>query len=449
MKFLHLADIHLGCRRYGLDERTKDFARAWLDVIQNYALPQEVDFVLLVGDFFDRRNVEPQAMNHAIAGLRLLQTAGIPVIAIEGNHDQRDTGNDYSWLRSLAYWGYLKLLEPVHDETGRITLMPWSETECSGSYYDIAGARIFGSIWYGAGATQALSLLSDALLAARDPKLFNILMMHTDVEGQLDRPMITALPIAKLKELRERADYIALGHTHKQFILDNWAFNPGSLEACSIDEYQEKRGAFLVEVDAAKNINATLIRDYCQRPFQRLQYDVSGTKDGEAVYVGVMDVVAREARPHAPESEAPAPIIEMSLRGHLGFSNSLLPLKKMRDDIKTQTQALHIILQNRSVPVEYAVAAGLEAQAPRHERERHIIEGLVMQNNLFKTRAAEMAELIVAAKKYALNDEGPDKIFDLIEQTLHAPASNSTNGDTALLALARNAAVNGAGTKPE
>ena len=193
-------------------------------------------------------------------------------------------------------------------------------------------------------------------------------------------------------------------------------------------------------------INATLIRDYCQRPFQRLQYDVSGTKDGEAVYAGVMDVVAREARPHAPESDAPAPIIEMSLRGHLGFSNSLLPLKKMRDDIKTQTHALHVILQNRSVPVEYAVAAGLESQAPRHERERHIIEGLVMQNNLFKTRAAEMAELIVAAKKYALNDEGPDKIFDLIEQTLHAPASNSANGDTALLALARNAAVNGAET---
>ena len=96
MKFLHIADIHLGCRRYNVAERTVDFARAWLDVIQNHALPQEVDFVLLVGDFFDRRNVEPQAMNHAIAGLRLLQAAGIPVIAIEGNHDQRDTGNDYS-----------------------------------------------------------------------------------------------------------------------------------------------------------------------------------------------------------------------------------------------------------------------------------------------------------------------------------------------------------------
>jgi DNA repair exonuclease SbcCD nuclease subunit len=50
MKFLHLADIHLGCRRYNLEERTKDFFRAWYDVITNHAIANGVDFVLIVGE---------------------------------------------------------------------------------------------------------------------------------------------------------------------------------------------------------------------------------------------------------------------------------------------------------------------------------------------------------------------------------------------------------------
>src|SRR3982750_1200066 len=111
MRFLHLADVHLGCRRYNLEERTKDFFRAWYDVIENYAIPNKVDFILIAGDFFDRRNIDPQAMNHAMAGLSLLKEAGIPVVVIEGNHDQHnatsdfsDSGNErtHSWLRSLS-----------------------------------------------------------------------------------------------------------------------------------------------------------------------------------------------------------------------------------------------------------------------------------------------------------------------------------------------------------
>ncbi|MDQ3818711.1 MAG: exonuclease SbcCD subunit D, partial [Acidobacteriota bacterium] len=303
MRFLHLADIHLGCRRYNLEERTKDFFRAWYDIIENHAIPNRVDFMLVVGDFFDRRNVDPQAMNHAVAGLSLLKEAGIPVIAIEGNHDQHNATSDFSdsrderthsWLRSLSDWGYLKLLEPAYvDKEWRF--LPWDEEEKVGSYIDIAGARIFGSYWYGASATAAIPLLADALRRAHGDGLFNILMLHTDVEGQTNRP-IPAVPVAKLKELKQLVDYLALGHTHKKFDLDGWAFNPGALEPTSIDEYREERGAFLVEVSGERNIKTTYINDYTQRPFQRLSFDVSGAQDAEAVHCGVIEMIEREAR---------------------------------------------------------------------------------------------------------------------------------------------------------
>lgn len=428
MKFLHLADVHLGCRRYNLDERTKDFFRAWHDVIVNHAIPQKVDFVLIVGDFFDRRNIDPQAMNHAMLGLQLLKEAGIPVIAIEGNHDQHtdDAISPYSWMRSLSQWGLMKLLEPVSSEQRPIEMLPWNEEEHTGSYIDVAGARIFGSHWYGASTTKAIPLLADALRDVSVEGRFNILMLHTDVEGQLNRPNLPAIPIATLKELQHLTGYVALGHTHKRFEIDNWAFNPGSLEACSIDEYKEERGAFLVEVDDEHKVKATHLRDYVQRPFQRLSFDVTGAVDAEAVYAGVMETVEREARVFDPEDDKPAPIIEITLRGRLGFKNSLLEIRRIREEAHAHTGALHVMLRNQSVPVEYAVAAGLDAQAPRHERERRIIQDLIARDNRYKHRADEMAELVIESKRLALSNEPPDKILDLIAEKLDAQSTRAS-----------------------
>ncbi|HEX8495019.1 MAG TPA: exonuclease SbcCD subunit D [Pyrinomonadaceae bacterium] len=434
MKFLHLADVHLGCRRYHLDERTKDFFRAWHDVIVNHAIPNEVDFVLIVGDFFDRRNIDPQAMNHAMAGLDILKEAKIPVIAIEGNHDQRDATSDFSWMRSLSQWGFLTLLEPARDEEGRLTLVPWDEEEHAGSYIDIAGARIFGSHWYGASAAKAIPMLADALRSASTEGRFNILMLHTDIEGQLNRPNLPAIPIATLKELKHLTGYVALGHTHKRFEIENWAFNPGSLEACSIDEYKEERGAFLVEVDDQFNVKAKHLRDYTQRPFQRLSFDVSGIVDAEAVTAGVLETVEREARRYDPEGDAPAPIIEITLRGRLGFKNSLLEIKRIREEAQQRTNALHVMLRNQSVPVEYAIAAGLDAQAPRQERERRIIQDLIARDNRYKHRAEEMAELVIRAKQLALSSEPPDKIIELIAQKLDGDAQGEIEQQAATAA---------------
>ncbi|HEX8720834.1 MAG TPA: exonuclease SbcCD subunit D [Pyrinomonadaceae bacterium] len=450
IKFLHMSDVHLGCRRYNLEERTKDFFRSWHDVIVNHALPAEVDFVLIAGDFFDRRNIDPQTMNHALAGLQLLRDAGIPVVAIEGNHDRRDAVSDYSWMRSFSQAGFFILLEPARAEesAGENALpwqmVPWDDDAKAGSYIDIKGARIFGTHWYGTSANAAMPMLAESLRAARGEGLFHILLLHTDVEGQLNRP-IPALSVERLKELRSLVDYVALGHTHKRFELENWAFNPGSLEACSIDEYREERGLYLVEVDEGKNVSASFINDYVQRPFQRLTVDVSGAEDQQAVHDRVMDKVELEARPHDPESGEPAPIVEINLRGHLGFKNSLLDMRRMREEALEKTGALHVMLKNQSVPVEYAVAAGLDADTSRAHRERRIVEDLIARDNRFRDRAREMAELVLEAKRRALGDEPPEAILELIEQKVEpraqsaAAAAPEAPSPSALGALERSA----------
>jgi len=422
MKFLHISDVHLGCTRYQLNESPRDFFDAWIDVIQKYAIGEKVDFVVMGGDFFHKRNVPPETMNYAFAGLSLLKDAGIPVVTIEGNHDQKHSDSDYSWLRSLANWDLLYLLEPKNID-GKIFYEAWDAEYGKGGFVDIGRARIFGSHWYGASANWAIPMLIDGIKQHRREGAFHILLLHTDVEGHQTHP-IPALSLANLKELKSVVDYVGLGHTHKHYEIDNWAFNPGSLEVTNIDEYRETRGAFVIEVDDENQITATHVRDYTQRPFQRIPFDVDNFTDAKEVTEGILEKIKKEAR--AAEKDAPAPIIEIILRGHLGFPNSLLQLKEIREEAQKITEALHIRLKNHSVPIEYAVAADVDDDISREKLERRVVEDLIVRDNRYKARVQEMASVVIAAKRMALSEDEPEKIADTIAQII-VPHSEPEN----------------------
>ncbi|MCW5959091.1 MAG: DNA repair exonuclease [Pyrinomonadaceae bacterium] len=417
MKFLHIADVHLGCTRYQLPESPRDFFDAWIDVLQKYAIDEKVDFVIMCGDFFHKRNVPPETMNYAFAGLSLLKDAGIPVISIEGNHDQKHKDIEYSWLRSLANWNLLYLLEPSNID-GRITYLPWDEELGRGGFIDIGNARIFGSDWFGASANWAIPMLTESIKENTRAGAFQILLLHTDVEGHQTHP-IPALTLANLKELKSVTNYVGLGHTHKCYEIDNWAFNPGSLEITSIDEYRETRGAWLVEVSDDLSINAKHVSDYRQRPFQRLGYDVTSGQSAEEITEGVLEIVNAQAL--KAEESSPLPIVEMTLRGHLGFPNSELQIKEIRDRILDITGALHVRVKNHTAPVEYAVAVDASEDISREKLERRVVEDLIIRDNRFKTRVESVADAVVGAKRMALSDEPPEKIVDFIAAKLNSP----------------------------
>jgi DNA repair protein SbcD/Mre11 len=412
MRFLHISDVHLGCTRYQLEESPRDFFDAWFDVLERYAVGENVDFVLICGDFFHKRSVPPETMNYAVAGLSYLKDHGIPAVAIEGNHDARFTDTRYSWLRSLANWNLLCLLEPDYAD-GRAIYEPW--TDGSGGYIDIGRARIFGSHWYGASTGSSIPMIVEAIRQNRRDGAFHILMLHTDVEGHQKHPM-PALSMATLQELKAVTDYVAIGHTHMHFEIDNWAFNPGSIEVTNISEYREARGVFVVDVADDNAISARHLQEYVHRPFQRLRFDVSPCTDASEVTSGVLEMVEREAR-EAKEGK-PRPIIEITLTGRLGFPNSLLETQKIRDRAQAATGALHIRLRNHSSPVEFAVAADGEGEEGREMLERRVIEDLIARDVRYRPRSARIADLVVAVKRQALSDESPERIVDTIAEAL-------------------------------
>ncbi len=414
MKFLHISDVHLGCTRYHLPESPRDFFDAWLDVLQKHAIGEKVDFVIMCGDFFHKRSVPPETMNYAVAGLQLLKDAGVPVVTIEGNHDQKHSDSDYSWLRSLANWNLLHLLEPTNEEC-RIVYQPWDAEYGKGGFIDIGRARIFGSHWYGASANWAIPMLTEAIRENRREGAFHILMLHTDVEGHQTHPL-PAISVAALKELKSVTEYVGLGHTHMHYEIENWAFNPGSIEVTNISEFRETRGAFVVEVDDENNVTARHTQDYRQRPFQRLRFEVDGIADAHEITERVLEKVRNEAR--AAEDGQPEPIIEITLAGRLGLPNSLLETQKMREETQKLTGALHVRIKNHTTPVEYAVAEDVAEDASREIVERRVIEDLVVRDNRFKLKSEQIARLIVGVKRQALSDEPPEKIADLIAQEI-------------------------------
>ncbi len=422
MKFLHISDVHLGCTRYQLNESPRDFFDAWIDVLQKYAIGERVDFVIMAGDFFHKRNVPPETMNYAFAGLSLLKDAGIPCVVIEGNHDQKPHDNDYSWLRSLSNWNLVKLLEPKNVD-GKIVYENWNEEDGKGGFIDVGRARIFGSMWYGASANWAIPMLTEAMKENQRTDAFHILLLHTDVEGHQTHP-IPALSIANLKELKSVADYVGLGHTHKHYEIDNWAFNPGSLEVTSIDEFRETRGAFLVEVDDENQITARHITDYRQRPFQRLNFDVSGYAEAKEITEAVLEKVKLEAR--IAEANQPQPIIEITLRGHLGFPNSNLEQQKIREEAQRMTDALHVRIKNHSAPIEYALAADVSEDVSREKLERRVVEDLIIRDNRYKARVEEISDAVIGAKRMALSDDAPEKIADFIALKLIGDSHSKT-----------------------
>jgi DNA repair exonuclease SbcCD nuclease subunit len=414
MKFLHIADVHLGCTRYQLAESPRDFFDAWIDVLKRYAIAEKVDFVIMCGDFFHKRVVPPETMNYAVEGLTLMREAGIPVVTIEGNHDQKHTDSEFSWLRSLASWGLVKLLEPtstITPEGVTIAYEPWNEGSKRGGYIDIGRARIFGSDWYGASGNWAIPMLTGAIKQTRRDGAFHILMLHTDVEGHQMHP-IPALSIDALNELKTAVEYVGLGHTHKHYEIDNWAFNPGSIEITNISEFRETRGVFIVEVDERNTVSARHVEDYHYRPFQQLVVEVTDKADAKEVTDAAIEKVKKEAR--AAETDKPQPIIEIALRGQLGFPNSLLEMQKIRDETKAITDALHVRIKNHTVPPDYLDATENVEDEGRERLERRVIEDLILRDSRYKKQPNEIADAVVGAKRMALSDDEPQKIAEFI-----------------------------------
>src|SRR4029453_459477 len=101
-----IADAHLGRAHYqavdagGLNQREVDFAASWHRAVEA-ALGLDPDAGLVLGGLFDAPPPTRRAFREGARGLRPLAAAGVPTLAISGNHDTprlRESGSPYAVL---------------------------------------------------------------------------------------------------------------------------------------------------------------------------------------------------------------------------------------------------------------------------------------------------------------------------------------------------------------
>lgn len=428
--FIHIADTHLGNEQYGVPQRFNDFSQSFWQILDE-AYKRNVTFVVIAGDLFHKRAVDALTLIHAIRGLEKLKQKGIPVLAIEGNHDRSYYRDGVSWLQFLSYQGYLIRLNPQM-ENGVPQLTHWQPNSMLGSYYDIPEKhiRIYGLPWQGAGTTRSIEGITQTLKEARMEEeaqdiTYRLLMMHTGIEGIV--PRMQGLPSrSSFEPLHDAIDYLALGHVHKPYEFDGWIYNPGSTETCGAEEAQwEDRGYYYVEIDTEhpeqiidlsrrERVHHAERRISQRRPFLRYDLRVDGLNEPDELYQKLEDLCRRES---ARQHTTVPPLVLVSLIGTLGFDAGALDSARMEEMVRGYFNPLYARVDNHTNDQDYVPDEGDIDGRDRsawHILERRIFEELVGRDNRYQPAREQWGEVLASLKRMAVDKDEPTLIAQFL-----------------------------------
>jgi exonuclease SbcD len=226
-RFLHCADLHLDSPLRGLEanrdapaERIRVATRRALENLVDFVLREKLDFVVAAGDLYDGDWQDWRTGQFLVAQIGRLTAAGIPFVAIRGNHDAESV-----ITRRLRMPG---LLDTKRPETIRLPNLPVS---------------VHGQSF----ATRAVTANLARDYPAADADRFNIGLLHTSVDGREGHDNYAPCSVEQLSG--HGYQYWALGHVHQREVLSEtpWIVFPGNLQGRHINEAGPK-GATLVTV---------------------------------------------------------------------------------------------------------------------------------------------------------------------------------------------------------
>jgi len=219
MRLLHTGDWHIGKRLYGMD-RLDDTRRA-LGEVARVARTAQVDAVLVAGDNFDRRLVDPPALAVCLGALEELASVA-PVVAVTGNHE------DPAFWAQLAPYLAPRILVASADgvvgvdtASGRLWVgcLPWPEPADVAAEPGTDRARSRGD--YAQLVRGRLDALGADLRDRRSKQdgaavLLGHLMVSNGVAGGGERELTLGGTYAiNGGSLPRDVDYVALGHLHR------------------------------------------------------------------------------------------------------------------------------------------------------------------------------------------------------------------------------------------
>lgn len=247
MKFLHLADLHLG-KRLNDFSFLEDQVRL-LCQVEEIARSERADAVLIAGDVYQKASPQSEAMAAFDQFITRLKEMGLAVFVISGNHDSAQRISYFSSLLkssgvyvSEAFDGHLQQVT-LQDEHGElvVSLLPFLKPIQLRRFYPDEKIETYQD------AVQAVLRHSPVDTAKR-----NVLVCHQFITG------------AEISDSEEKTvggldnidaavfadfDYVALGHIHKpQQCARETLRYAGSLMKYSFSEVNQKKSVTVVEM---------------------------------------------------------------------------------------------------------------------------------------------------------------------------------------------------------
>ena len=238
MRFVHIADTHIGYSAYtvidresGRNQREMDIERAFSQSVDKI-LRIAPDFVIHSGDLFHTVRPSNRAIGFAMEEISRITDAGIPFIVIAGNHSaprMRETGSVFRIISKIkgVHAFYREKYETLELGDTLLHLLP-----------HVHGGERFRE--------QA------ALMQPSKDYGQNIAVLHSGVEGLKAFRYSTGEANEDLIDMARidgAFDYTAFGHYHEFTKLGERAYYSGSTERLSFSDAGQDKGFLVVETE--------------------------------------------------------------------------------------------------------------------------------------------------------------------------------------------------------
>jgi len=320
MRLLHTSDWHLGRSLHRADLR--DAQQAFLEHLVEIVRTDRVDAVLVSGDVYDRAIPPVDAIAMCEEALVRLRDAGARVVVISGNHDS-PTRLGFGGRLVEAAGVHLRtrvpsLADPVllEDEAGLLPIyaIPYLEPEAVRHLLPtpvqperqaeppepdqpVRGHEgVLGQAMACIAADRAERRARRAVVLAHGWVTGG---MQTESERDICVGGVGSVPASLFSSF----DYAALGHLHGPQVLADRLRYSGSPLPYSFSEASQRKGSWLVEIDAGGLARVEQVPAPVHRPLVSLQgrleslLTASEHALAEAAYVSV--VLTDPARPDA------------------------------------------------------------------------------------------------------------------------------------------------------
>ena len=248
IKIAHCADLHLESKSETKNYGIKETFLNMLGICKS----ENVDFLLISGDFFDDTNVSEKAL---IWVKNELENFGLKTIISPGNHDPFTNDSPYNkgaWPKNVYIF-----------KENKLTHFDFPELK----------TKIFGAAFTSIYQKKTLFNLKENL----DSNFVNLCVMHGTVTNSSDE---FYNPINPSKIEKSGFDYVALGHIHKRSKIlklgKTLCAYSGSVCPKGFSETGAK-GIYIGEI--SKNGCNFKFKKVCKHSYEKITLDISGVSN--------------------------------------------------------------------------------------------------------------------------------------------------------------------------